>query len=165
MDLDNSAMKEWKKCQKYFLERRIVGIEPKVQSEPLSFGTRVHQLLEEWFKGQMGGSWTAPPTTLSEELEAEAQVLVAGYKARYPEELYRVIDVERGFAIDIPGTSHRYTGKIDVMFEGPGDRITIMDHKTERRGSKDNTPESYTCTTQASLYPWAAEIYYGKEVD
>ncbi len=65
---------------------------------------------------------------------------------------------------------HIYTGKIDVVFRETGyvmyhPKLSIMDHKSEKRRSNSNHPKKWAATDQASLYLWAASrIYPGEEI-
>ena len=59
---------------------------------------------------------------------------------------------------------HIYTGKIDLLYKQDG-KLYIMDHKTQKRGAKSNTPSKWAAKDQGTLYLWAAEKIYGQEID
>jgi hypothetical protein len=100
------------------------------------------------------------PSSSDEALEAEAQIMLAGYRTHYPVEDFKVIDVENNFRVQLPGTHHFYLGKIDLTLEAKRGILDIMDHKTQELTSKSNTPEKWAARDQASLYLWAASQIY-----
>jgi hypothetical protein len=105
-------------------------------------------------------------------VEAEAQAMLAAYKAHYPVQVdangipFKFIEAEKFFEVPIPGTKHTYMGEWDgiVRMEDTG-RIKIFETKTEKRGSKANTPQAWACKPQVALYRWAAEHVYGEPCD
>jgi hypothetical protein len=193
MLIDNSAASTFKECPWKYYEAYIRKSEliPKGDSYgPLDFGTRMHELLEEHYKGE--NKYNAHENDV---LEMEAQLMIEAYKARYPEEEWlELVDVEKSFQVQLPhycfycfsndfvdvGEAdeagrcnnckqifekryHIYTGKIDIVFRGHDGRLYIMDHKTEKRGAKSNLPQKWAEKDQASLYLWAAEKIYGEK--
>lgn len=169
MRIDNSKAKLWAFCPLAYQERYVNGLErdwSKVGTPgSMGFGSRIHQLLEQHFKAMKGESFELPPTTLGPEYEAEAQALIAGYKSFYPAESFEVVEVERYFEVDLPGSAHRYNGKFDlVVREKESEMLCILDHKSERRNSKDNHPEAWAAREQASRYLWAAEQIYQEPI-
>lgn len=64
-----------------------------------------------------------------------------------------------------PATPHIYTGKIDLCVRQPNGTLAIIDHKTEKRTSRNNAPEAWAARDQATLYLWAAERIYGEPIE
>lgn len=194
MDIDNSAANEFRTCPLlYFENRRAEGtgleLKPRLNEvAPLHLGSRVHELLEEYYKELQDSPIPCYPASPNEALEQEAQMIMAAYKAKYPAEEFEIVDVERTFKVALPlfckscyteikkgwdhchwcgnhpGTRHIYTGKIDLTFRVNG-RLNIMDHKTERRRSNSNHPKKWAARDQASLYLWAASKVYGEDIE
>ena len=159
MRIDNSGAKLWWKCPLEYQEKYVHEREPETTQGSMAFGTRLHELLEEHYSGKQ-------KYQASEDigLEAEAQVMFEAYRAYYPEEPFEVVDVERVF--EVPLGPHTYTGKFDVIVRmRDSGRLWLMDHKTERRNSHSNSPESWASRSQVSLYIWAAEQVYNEPVE
>jgi hypothetical protein len=190
MLIDNSAAAQFKFCPWAYYESYVKKIEPKPRMNneytPLEFGARMHELLEEWYKGKT--IYVAHP---NEVLEMEAQLMIEAYKAKYPQEEFEILDVERTLKVQLPDycpkcygqdldTHHNlmfcrhcegtfepgrniFTGKIDLFVRSNIDgNLYIIDHKTEKRGAKSNLPQKWAERDQASLYLWAAERIYGE---
>ena len=186
MRIDNSGAKLWWRCPLEYQEKYVHEREPETLQGAMAFGTRLHELLEEHYSGKQ-------KYQASEDigLEAEAQVMFEAYRAYYPEEPFEVVDVERVFEVPLKldncggsgsdeasrlscprckGTGfeaiHTYTGKFDVIVRmRDSGRLWLMDHKTERRNSHSNSPESWASRSQVSLYIWAAEQVYNEPVE
>jgi NAD-dependent dihydropyrimidine dehydrogenase PreA subunit len=196
MLIDNSAAVQFKFCPWAYYESYVKKIEPKPRMNneytPLEFGARMHELLEEWYKGKT--IYEAHP---NEVLEMEAQLTIAAYQAKYPQEEFEILDVERTLKVQLPDYCdrcysteyvvnaqhpavtegllcekcrnyflpgrHIFTGKIDLFVRSNIDgNLYIIDHKTEKRGAKSNLPQKWAEKDQASLYLWAAERIYGE---
>lgn len=157
-------MKKWFDCPWAYAERYIHEIEPLRQTDALGFGTRLHQLLEEHYKGLPSGT-LFPPST-NPEVENEVQVMFAAYKAHYPVEDFDVVAVEQFFKVPLPDSPHEYCGEFDsiIRMKDTG-RLKVFETKTEKRGSKNNSPEAWAMRPQVGLYIWAAEQIYGEEFD
>lgn len=177
MDLDNSAADAFRECPQKFFNSYLAegtGIEARPISEygPLDLGKRIHELLEQHYAFIAGGIDTSnaeefPQYAPSEnpDLEAEAQLIMAAYKQHYPVESFVVVDCERTIRVALPNSSHVYTGKIDLCVRHPNGSLSIIDHKTEKRTSRGNTPEAWAARDQATLYLWAAEQIYGEPIE
>ena len=204
MIIDNSAANEFRLCPLLYFEKRIAKLEPKSQVNEvtsLGLGSRVHELLEEFYK-ELKGEQVAPHSpSPNEVLELEAQMIISTYRQKYPVEDFEIVDVERTFKVALPdlcarcysdlepllfgdghtemfcnrceGPSfkpnrHVYSGKIDLTFRkeiaGKGNVLNIMDHKTEKRRSRSNSPEKWAADDQATLYLWVASKIYKEEI-
>lgn len=61
---------------------------------------------------------------------------------------------------------HVYPGKIDLTFRNrENGLLNIMDHKTEKRQSRSNSPQKWAVRDQASLYLWAAAAIYKEPIE
>src|SRR5271156_2339984 len=101
MYIDNSQANDFRTCPLLWYERNTQNLELKPKGgevAPLNLGSRVHELLEEHYKGG------APlyGVGLNEDLENEAQMLMEAYKAKYPREEFEIVNVERTFKIQLP---------------------------------------------------------------
>jgi len=116
MDIDNSRGSAFRFCPwKYYeqYERKHPdggeGVEPNPKPgeaySPLQFGDRMHQLLETHYRTIQQGLpeplWEYP-AHLNGSLEDEAQLTMAAYRARYPDEQLNIVDVERTFRVALP---------------------------------------------------------------
>lgn len=178
MKLDNSAAKAFWTCPWLYWERFENKIERKKKSDALTFGKRMHQLLEgrlHQMRDRLlpdqhlweGYEPLLPQPPLPDlELEAEAQAMFAAYCQQYPVEPFDVIDVERYFEVPLPNSDHVYVGKFDgIVREHDTGKLCIFEHKTEKRGGKQNLPASWAVRSQVSLYIWAAEQIYHEPFD
>lgn len=65
-----------------------------------------------------------------------------------------------------PFAPHIYTGKIDLTFRNrENGMLNILDHKTEKRQSRSNSPQKWAARDQASLYLWAATAIYKEPIE
>jgi len=187
LKIDNSQMQAFWYCPQKWEERYVNNLEPRSRGDSLSFGTRIHQLLEI----RHGGKITYP-VLADEALEAEAQFTFESYCAQYSEEPWDVVAVEQYFEVPLgrcdkcawsknfttviesceihyDGSSpygHTYNGEFDaiVRMKDSG-RLYILETKTESRSSKSNSPEAWISRSQVGLYQWAAEKIYGEEFE
>jgi PD-(D/E)XK nuclease superfamily len=189
VDIDNSKASAFRTCPWKYYEEYVRKVEPiPTVGEgytPLKFGSRMHELLEENYN-PLRAPYLENENAI---LEAEAQLMIAAYKARYPQEDFEIVDVERTFKVALPKLCsdcykeifeegqyfcpncggenapqfHYLIGKIDVVYRQNG-ILNIMDHKTEKRGSKSNLPQKWGAKDQASLYLWAAERIYKEPI-
>jgi len=125
----------------------------------------------------------------NEKLEDEARWMMDAYIAAHPNDNWEIIDVERTFRVQLPSNcpkcggeghekmssyrklvcdncgemfvTHIYCGKIDLFIRDRADgKYWIIDHKTEKRGSKSHIPQKLAVSDQGSLYLWAAKKVY-----
>src|SRR6267378_5981636 len=196
MDIDNSRASCFRRCAWEFYEaylRNGTGVEPILPPgegySPLLFGARMHERLEEYYKGVL----KYPPNP-NDILETEAEIMMQAYQARYPEAVIDIVDIERTFKVALPVfcpqcyqipepvnndddefyckecgevgflNHHVLIGKIDLVVRNAEGKLDIWDHKTEKRGAKSNLPQKWGARDQASLYLWAAERIYKEAI-
>jgi hypothetical protein len=195
MNIDNSRAAAFRTCPWMYYEmyeRNGAGIEAIPQFgegySALEYGARVHERLEEKYKGKL-----LYPLHRNEALEIESEIMMQAYQAHYPDEQLDIVDVERTFKVQLPDlfcprcwdtnflrdynelthycavcdywfekNRHVLIGKIDLTLRNEG-KLDIWDHKTEKRGSKSNVPQKWGARDQASLYLWAAKKLYPNE--
>jgi PD-(D/E)XK nuclease superfamily len=141
-------------------ERNGMGVEPVPTAyegySALEFGGRIHELLEEFYKDKQGIIFPPYPENPNPVLEAEGQLTYQAYRSHYPNEQLHIIDVERTFKVALPGGKHTLVGKMDLIVDNQ-DIIDIIDHKSQNRTAKSNTPQKWAARDQPSLYLWAAK--------
>lgn len=175
MLIDNSAAQMFRMCPWAYYEaylRNGRGVQPIPAKEgeeysTLEFGERVHEKLEVYYKTlkaiQAGDILyhTDPYPTRAESLEQEATWMLEAYINHYPSDNWEIIDVERTFKVRLPNSDHIYVGKIDLFIrDNDNGCFYIIDHKTEKRGSKSHIPQKLAVSDQGSLYLWAARKVY-----
>lgn len=198
MEIDNSQASQFRECPLKWYETNVAGgtgleLKPKLgEVTPLDLGSRLHELLEEYYCELAATPRGVYPVSDNPALENEAQMIMEQYKAKYSQENFEIVDVERTFRVALPlycdtcysiilpeenGTvvcykcgsymgeapPHIYTGKIDVIFRQDG-KLNIMDHKSQKRGSQSNDPKKWAARDQASLYLWATSKIYQEEI-
>lgn len=150
--LTNSALACFRRCPREYQFRYVTLRRPRRASEALRFGTFFHIGLNAW--------WDASNTTPEERLLAaldaireratanvedadpfelaKAEALLIGYTARWGDEDYETLAVEREFDMPLvnPATgaasrTYRVKGKIDVVVrERASDKKRTVEHKT-----------------------------------
>ena len=167
MRIDNSALKVFQFCPAYYQERYVHKIEPKVQENTaLTFGKVFHRLLEGRLKGELSFSKEELFPEVSESIWDECIFTYEKYCQQYPQEDWETIDVERLVEVPLTGMFDGmdvYVAKMDWVARSP-EGLRIIDHKTEERGSLNNSLQRWQYLTQVSLYQWAAEQYYHEPI-
>lgn len=108
MRIDNSAANDFRTCPWLYYEKNLregTGLEAIYQGDevrPIDLGSRVHELLEEHYREMQGNPRVPYPVSADERLEDEAQVIMAGYRKRYPFEEFEILDVEKTFEVALP---------------------------------------------------------------
>lgn len=165
MLIDNSQMKAFQTCPYLWYEKYVKGVELDWERNgpgAAQFGTRMHEMLEEYYHDLQGSPIAPYPEHPNAPIEMEAQLTMAQYRNHYPVESFAVLDVEKTFRV--PLGKHEYVGKFDVVFREDG-LLGLMDHKSQKRQAYSNTPKAWASRTQATLYLWAAEQVYGEKFD
>jgi hypothetical protein len=155
--LSNSAIACYRACPRQFKYRYVAKRRPKRDSEALRFGSLFHCGLNAWWItiGDAGDKYAAaifamrdragiamPDELASDSFEAfdliKAEELVLGYTARWGDEVYRTLAVERVFDVPLvnpetgsPSTRYRVSGALDALAERLEDRAIVhVEHKT-----------------------------------
>jgi hypothetical protein len=142
--LSNSEEKTWRACvRKHHYAYRLLA-RPIRKSKPMRFGTLIHHGLEKWWKtaGDLYEAIVYMRAKASAETDgyelAAAEALLIGYHARWVDELYEPLAVERMFEAPLvhPVTGQVsqhfvHGGKIDfVAKHHPSGEIHLGEHKT-----------------------------------
>lgn len=170
MKIDNSQAVLFRKSPLDYQERYLHGLERKSASteiSPRDFGTRGHELFQEYYSDMQGKPISPYPESSNAALECEAQCLFALYLNQYPLERFDILDVERTFEVPLVGSKHILVGKMDVVINDPerDGYISIIDHKFEKRSSHKQSAKAWALRSQASMYFYAAEKIYNKPVN
>ena len=102
MQIDNSKMIAMWKCPWYYYEKYVEGLAKdwNVTAEGFSaadYGTEIHRRLEHHYKGE-----AIPASDCNESLKLEADIMFEAYLQQYPQEDFRVLEVERTFSVELP---------------------------------------------------------------
>lgn len=152
--LTNSRLKAARSCLRYHKLRYLDGYRPAKEPDEARFGTLWHVGLEAWWKSP------AADERLDRAVEAlrgagesdafdlaKAEVLLAGYDARWGDEPYEVLGVEVEFygpvrnpATDKESRVWQLGGKLDVLLRDLRDfRKVFMEHKTSSEDVRQGT--------------------------
>lgn len=193
MRIDNSRAKTWHKCPWMYRERYIHNIEPRNKAAFFGYGSRMHKLLEHRLLGtpappkpdslddvleaecqSMFAAYEAHyPVEPFDVVDVERYVEVplprttcgrCSSPELEPSQSYPRCLLCR--ACGFHSAIHIYIAKIDgiVRMRDTG-MLNILEHKTEKRGGKQNLPEAWAARAQVGLYLWAVESLYGEPVD
>lgn len=180
--LTNSRMKDARLCPRLHHLRYGLGYRPAVEAEALRFGSLCHVGLEAWWRAYaLGGeaqAWldAAILAVGSEEADpfdmVRAEVMLAGYHARWKEQKYEVLGVEMEFETELrnpetgrPSQTWRLSGKLDVLVKDSEGRVLIAEHKTtsEQVGAGSEYWRRLRLDGQVSTY-YAGAASMGHEV-
>lgn len=134
---------------------------PRVEKASLALGTRVHEILENYFK-----NGDAPNPNEEWSFKNDSKIFLPGriasnmINARTPKP--RTAGVEYEFKIYCDKYDFYYVGKLDLQwYENINNILFILDHKTsvdpKAWGKK---PEDLDKDIQGILYPWAGLQVY-----
>lgn len=136
MLITNSRLRAFRRCPRYHQHAYVDLVRPVEQSYALRFGTLIHLALEAWWlnpENRLRAAMNALETACSNEKFDEwdrikAEELTCGYHARWEDQPYETIAVEKEFSIPIDG-GHTLGGKFDALANRDG-RTYIIEHKT-----------------------------------
>lgn len=158
--LSNSAIACYRACPRQFRHRYISRRRPRRSSEALRFGSFFHAGLNAWWgeHGDASDKFSAAVYAMRERAEkrpedadpfelVKAEELIRGYTARWSDDIYETIAVEKVFDAPIvnpetgaPSRTYRVQGAIDAIATRKTDgRVVHIEHKTT---SSDITPGS-----------------------
>ncbi len=149
--LTASRARDYRACARLHHYKYELGFRPAVEAETARFGSLVHRALEAWWKAVDGARLDAALAALELEADpfdrARAEVMIAGYDARWSGQELDVLAVEVEFVRPLvnPATgaesrTWRHAGKLDaVARERSTGRVLVVEHKTT---SEDLTPGS-----------------------
>ena len=146
-----SSLKSFKLCRKDFKLRFVDGLQPVEENDVQYLGSVVHGCLERWHgRGEKDAESTVadvldyidasyPDATHDEKQKKNrhiARTMFPGYVARYPDEDFEVVAMEKEFECPIinPDTgaasrSFYMRGKVDGLVKRDGEYF-LLEHKT-----------------------------------
>jgi hypothetical protein len=168
--LTYSALNCWRNCPRKYKLRYREHLRPREKAETLAFGSTIHRALELWYAAEgdphrlfrvldlLDAAYPdreADPAQKAAWFQAKA--MMAGYAARYPQEDFAVLELEKEFQGEIRNpatgaTSKTFTmaGKADGIVRQGGD-LYLLEHKTA--SSIDGAYlDRLWCDTQIALY-------------
>lgn len=154
-------------CQLRYLDHLV----PLQRSKCLSFGSVIHDCLEKWHLGVsletvLRHIDAAFPERMSDDDQRKdwhlARAMMTGYAARYPEEDFKVLALEKPFQGPIVNpasgaVSRTFTlaGKVDGIVKQDG-QFFLLEHKTAS-GIDGSYLERLWTDFQITLYTWYVE--------
>lgn len=158
----HSMLKTFRRCPKQAEFKYVYRLKPRLPGKPLSRGSWMHELLEEF---HMGRDWefrhkllTAKFYNLFDEerdfygdLPTECLRLMKAYIWHYKYDPWKVLETEFTLETEFPdGTIYR--GKVDMLIENRFG-LWLVDHKTHK-----TLPDHQfrLLDAQSALYLWAA---------
>jgi hypothetical protein len=157
----NSQLRAYRRCPRLHLHSYVDGYRPIETPYVMRFGTLVHLGLEGWWgSGLSFGLEKMRSGDYSDEwMLIKAEELLRGYDARWRDEGWETIAVEKEFRVPLmDGTD--IAGKIDAIARRNG-QVFLVEHKTS---GVDITPGSrywqkLTLDSQVSTYLQATAEY------
>ena len=169
--LSVSSVNDYIDCGLLYKLSRIDKIKPEFKSDALEFGSAIHLVLAEFYKGKLTGEklllkdlhesfegfWREltednPDIEYSEgkdfdSLLREGKELLTVWFNKLPENEFRVIGVEEPFILTLPDLYIPIIGYIDLLEEDESGTIVITDFKTSGRSySVDEVDKSLQLT-------------------
>jgi len=165
-EMSNSRAKTFRRCEKQYEFKYVMGLKPKAKAIPLERGSWLHKLLEVHYDG---GDWKEAHRTLTNQfngyfeeeredlgdLPAECERIFRSYLMNYPDDRrnYKVIDTELDEVITLPN-GLRFRIIIDKIIEEMDGGLWIVDYKTVKNFLP---PDFLLLDAQLARYFWGAE--------
>jgi len=168
--LTYSALNTFRNCPRKYKLRYVDNLRRPEDPEALAFGTVIHEALRLWYTLPANGHRLLavldfldkqfPASDADSRQKAQwqlARAMMLGYAARYAEEEFEVLHVEKEFEGEIrnPDTgrlSQTFTiaGKVDGIVR-TADELYLIEHKTASSLTADYLDRLWT-DTQIALY-------------
>jgi hypothetical protein len=122
--LTSSSARTYRSCARKYQFAYDLGIRPRVAASALSFGKRIHAGLETWLTSglDVDAALSAMKLAPYDNDCAKAEAMVRGYDARWRNEPFDVVEVEKEFTAPLVnpetgGTSRTFlrAGRIDAL--------------------------------------------------
>lgn len=156
--ITNSRLRAYRRCPRLHDISYVQGYRPVETSSAMYFGTLVHLGLEGWWGSGLAFGLQKMRMEESNELELiKAEELLKGYDARWKNENWETLAVEKEFEFDFHG--YRLGGKIDAIARRDG-RIYLVEHKTTSSSCEpgsDYWQRVSVLDSQVSMYYYAAK--------
>ena len=168
--LTYSALNTFRNCPRKYKHRYVDCLRPRERPEALSFGSVIHGAIELWYQSAADANrlWTILdyidqqfPERVGDDAQQAAwnlaRAMLAGYAARYPDEDFEVIEVEKSFTGEIrnpdtgrPSQTFMIAGKADAIVQR-SDGMYLLEHKTASSIDANYLDKLWT-DTQIALY-------------
>lgn len=141
MIVTTSEIRCFNRCQRLHYYKYVLGYRPTQREHALEFGSLVHTGLETWWAtaGDLGRASQAMAKSHANSMLdgydlVRADVMLAGYHARWVDEPIEVVAVEHEFCVPIQhpdGRQHLAVlgGKVDAVCRSKGS-VYVPEHKT-----------------------------------
>jgi hypothetical protein len=181
MILTHSSIAAFKQCRRRYQYRYVDGLELKDRPAYFDFGSAIHTGLAEHYRGAKPEDAVLaiekyfadnPPAADDAERMASwmeslglAVSIFRNYVARYPQESFKVVEIEKPFElpiVDVRGQTFdglKLAGKVDGVVEENG--LWVLEHKTASV-IDSRYQRKLTLDAQSMLYLEAMERLYGK---
>ncbi len=139
--LTNSAAKTFRRCAREFQIAYQLGIRPRETTDALRFGDLFHKAIEQWWLA-MADKLAAALATIPRDADpveaVRLRALLCGYDARWSEQPFETVAVERQFVVPLvnpatgaPSKTWELGGKIDAIARHVGTgELWVIEHKT-----------------------------------
>ena len=171
--LTYSAMNVFRNCPRKFWLRYMKWLRRMNSAEALRLGSIIHTALEIWYRCNSDVSSTGRLFEVLDYIDSQfphrhgdghqkhlwhvARAMIEGYVARYPEEPFEVVEVEKEFTGEIrnpdtgrPSQTFIIAGKADGIVRLNGE-LYLLEHKTASSLTGDYLDKLWT-DTQIALY-------------
>ena len=144
MRISNSLAKSYLRCQRQYDYKYHRLLTPKTHGLPLYRGNWLHELLEARYKT---GDWQKRHKELTQDFltlfEEERELygdqpticgkIMESYDYRWnkDEEYWTILEVEKEYEIELPGSNHTFVFKIDLLMEDEYG-IWLVEHKSHK---------------------------------
>lgn len=171
--LTNSSITTFRRCPREYYFRYVLNRKARRKAAALKFGSLFHVGLNAWFRAN-GDAWNrlvnaVDAVRVSAEKEdtdafdlVKAECLLAGYSARWGDEPYETIAVEKGFRLpidlDVYSLGFDLGGSIDAIVRN-GSHLHNVEHKTtsaDISAGSDYWRHVVTLDSQVSTYDAAS---------
>lgn len=168
---DNTMLKAFQSCPRYFYWRHVRHLAPTTMNIPLLFGIAIHAGLDAYYQTNdivkvveaFVSEFGATEGDDKRNLDNGVRIL-KNYVANHPieNEPWTVTEVEKVFEIVLdPAKKLHYFGRIDLIIDWPGYGILVVDHKTSSWIS-DNYMRAHAVDRQFTGYVVGMKEHYEK---
>ncbi len=168
--LTYSALNTFRNCPRKYQMRYVDGLRRPERPEALAFGSVIHDALEQWY---MLDDTDTRLLQVLDSIDTQypqcdhdpdvrrswhlARAMFEGYAARYPDEHFEIVEIEKEFTAEIRNpdtgrTSQTFViaGKADGIVRMDGE-LYLLEHKTASTITSDYLDRLWT-DTQIALY-------------
>ena len=168
--LTYSALNTFRNCPRKYALRYIECLRRPERPEALAFGSVIHNALERWYRliGDVNRLFVVLDFIDEQYPQRDhdpgvrrtwhlARAMIEGYAARYPNESFEIVEIEKEFTAEIrnpdtgrPSQTFVIAGKADGIVRLDGE-LYLLEHKTASSITSDYLDRLWT-DTQIALY-------------